>query len=145
MTKPYPLGREKETVSYQPFPRCPVTNLPKLVGPSIIIKAIKWHFKDFVSLPKAIPSSVVSLVDLNGMSKKQTKQPSYMAKELKLAAQRPTSSSHHCRNGIRSLLPTPHPHPPCSPVSLNSCRRVLHLHVLVPHQCPGPKVPRIQL
>lgn len=44
------------------------------MGPSIIIKAVKWHLKDFIGLPKAIPSSVVPLVDLNGMSKKWKRQ-----------------------------------------------------------------------
>lgn len=70
MTRPTPFSSETELVSYQPFPHCQETNLPQLVGPSIIIKAIKWHLKDFIGLSKAIPSSVVSLVDLNGMSKK---------------------------------------------------------------------------
>ena len=40
------------------------------MGPSIIIKAIKWHLKDFIGLPKAIPGSVVSLIYLNSMPKK---------------------------------------------------------------------------
>ena len=46
------------------------SDLPKLVGPSIIIKAIKRHLKDFIGLPKAIPGSVVPLIDLNSMPKK---------------------------------------------------------------------------
>ena len=38
------------------------------------------------------------------------------------------------------------PHPPTktSPISLNSSRRILHFHVLMSHQRPGPKIPRIQ-
>lgn len=38
------------------------------MGPSIIIKAIKWHLKDFIGLSKPIPGSVVPFIDLNGMS-----------------------------------------------------------------------------
>ena len=38
------------------------------MGPSIIIKAIKWHLKYFIGLSKPIPGSVVPFIDLNGMS-----------------------------------------------------------------------------
>lgn len=46
------------------------SDLPKLMGPSIIIKAIKWHLEDFIGLSKPIPGSVVPFIDLDGMSKK---------------------------------------------------------------------------
>lgn len=83
MTRPHPLGL-REMVSDEPFPHSQETNLPQLVGPPIVIKAIKRHLKDFIGLPKAIPSSVISLVDLNGMSKKD-KTDRNKAKELRLA------------------------------------------------------------
>lgn len=49
----------------------PFSTLPELVGPSIVIKTVKWHFEDFVGLPQAIPCSVVPFVHLYCMSVKE--------------------------------------------------------------------------
>lgn len=48
----------------------PFGTLPELVGPSVVIKTVKWHFQDFVGLPQAIPCSVVPFVHLYCMSVK---------------------------------------------------------------------------
>lgn len=47
------------------------STLPELVGPSVIIETVKWHFEDFVGLPQAIPGSVIPFIHLYGMSVKE--------------------------------------------------------------------------
>lgn len=47
--------------------------LPELVGPSVIIETVKWHFEDFIGLSQTIPGSVIPFVHLYCMSAKEEK------------------------------------------------------------------------